>query len=332
MKRNAFSLTELLVIAAIIAILAAILFPVFSQAAKADRKDNSQNLKKIAMAAQRYGQDADDRIPIVANGHYRDLQNVDDGVLTSYGEQRTDLWPLLLLPYLKDREQFVDPARGDLFGIYAAPPLAATDPGYDQSRNTYRNQNRFSMSGLNYLYLSPLVIPASKMSDATPTDWMVGESHAFFDALDASATVFFATSDRGRIAQSTSDSIGTPDTTHGLYVIGAPGLWNALTASTVPYVALWNGTACSGDWCGADMDPSTPAVDTSESYFYKDPATSGNNVVFLDSHVRFMTATDLAAGTNYPTAVPNGAGNAGGCQITDKTKYLWNLDSNYYGQ
>ena len=331
MKRKAFSLTELLVITAIIIILAAILFPVFSQAAKADKKDNSLNLKKIAMAAQRYGQDADDRIPIISNGPYRDLVNVDNGVLTSYGEQRTDMWPLLLLPYLKDREQFVDPARGDQFGIYSGPPLGATDSGFDVTKNTFRNQNRFAMSGFNFLFLSPFVIPASKLADATPTDWMVGEPHEFFDAFNPSGTVFYATSYHGRIPQTNTDVIGTPDPARGFSLISAPGLWNQLAVSTTPYVNFWNGTNCSGDWCGADIDPSTPAVDTSESYFYKDPATSGNNAVFLDSHVKFMTATDLAAGTNYPTASPSGFLSAGGCQITDKTKYLWNLDSNFFG-
>ena len=331
MKRNAFSLTELLVVTAIIAILGAILFPVFSQAAKAAKPDNSQNLKNIAIAAQQYGQDYDGWIPIEANGHFRDVLNVDDGVLTPNGEQRADEWPLLLMPYLKDRRQFVDPARGDVFGVFSGPPLGETDPGFNRMRNTYRNQSRFSMFGFNYVFLSPLVIPASKMADPSPTDWMVAEAHSFSQALDPANTVFYATSSRGRIPRSASDQIGVQDPTRGSSVIVAPGLWNALSAVNEPYVALWNGIKCSGDWCGGDIDPSTPALETSENFFYKDPATSGNNAVFLDGHVQFMTATELAAGTNYPTAIPNGPNLGGGCQITDRTKYLWNLDNNYYG-
>src|SRR5690242_4782219 len=114
-RNKAFSLTELLVVTAIIGILAAILFPVFSQAAREAGTKSALNLRKISMAAQRYGQDADDRIPILMNGHWRNLLNVRDGELTAYGDQRTDLWPLLLLPYIKEgREIYVDPTRGDV--------------------------------------------------------------------------------------------------------------------------------------------------------------------------------------------------------------------------
>jgi type II secretory pathway pseudopilin PulG len=330
-RKKAFTLTELLVITAIIAILAAILFPVFSQAVPAGKANNSTNLKKLALSAQRYGQDADERIPIVSNGRYRDLQNVHDGVLTSYGEQRTDLWPLLLLPYVKDRTIYVDPQRGDVHGIYAGPPLVPTDAGYDPLGNTYRNQNRFSMFGFNFVFLSPMFIPASKMIDATPTDFMVGEAHEFFAAFDPSGTVFYSPAYRGYVPQDGEDIIGVQDPTRGFSLINAPGMWDVLVVSTSPYVLFWNGTQCSGDWCGTDVDPNTAGTQTSENYFYKDPTSLGNNTVFLDSHVKFMTATQLAAGTDYPTAVPNNVYFSGGAQITDKSKYIWNLDANFFG-
>lgn len=334
LRRKAFSLTELLVITAIIAILAAILFPVFRQAAQTARKSNVLNLKKLALAAQRYGQDADERIPIVSNGHYRDLLNVADGQLTMYGAQRTDLWPLLLMPYMKDRSLFVDPDRGDSFGIWAAAPLATTDPGYVPTKNTFRNQSRFPMFGFNYLFLSPMYIPASKMSDATPTDYMIGEVHDFFAAFDPSGTVFYTPSYRGSIPQAGDDTVGVKDTARGFWGVNAPGMWDVLIASFTPYVTFWTGTNCSGDWCGADIDPNTDGVQTSENFFYKPDSDTGNNTVFLDSHVKFMSATDLAAGTNYPTSGPTDGGSGyfgGGCHITDKSQYLWNLDSNYFG-
>src|SRR5436190_23700578 len=102
MKRKAFTLIELLVVIAIIAILAAILFPVFAQAKKAAKKAASaQNNRQIALANIMYGADYDDTICVMVNGPFRDLLNIRDGVLSTYGESRTDGWPLLMLPYIK---------------------------------------------------------------------------------------------------------------------------------------------------------------------------------------------------------------------------------------
>ena len=104
MKRKAFTLIELLVVIAIIAILAAILFPVFAQAKRAAKKAaSSQNNRQMALANVMYGADYDDTICIMINGAYRNLKNVTDGAATIYGDQRTDGWPLLLIPYIKSR-------------------------------------------------------------------------------------------------------------------------------------------------------------------------------------------------------------------------------------
>ncbi|MEA2554309.1 MAG: hypothetical protein QOJ65_2485, partial [Fimbriimonadaceae bacterium] len=67
------------------------------------------------------------------------------------------------------------------------------------------------------------------------------------------------------------------------------------------------------------------------STFYVEKVRGGNNLAFLDGHVKFMTDVRLAAGTDYVTATPRGEANAAGAVITDKKKYLWNLDDNYYG-
>jgi len=334
-QQRGFKLIELLVATATIAILGSILFPVFKQSAFAKGPSSADNLKKITQASVHYGDDYDERIPIIINGPYRDLKNIRDGALTQYGEQRSDMWPLLLVPYLKDRTRFVDPTRTDKTHIFSGPPLASSDPGYDMYGATYRNQSRFPFYGVNYAFLSPFLIPASKMTDPTPTDFMAGEVHRFFQAYDPANTVFYAPTFKGRLPQSKNDHIGIGDPNTGYYGANAPGLWNALSASTTPYVEEWTGTDCSADWCGTDLDPNTPGVQTSQSFFYEDPRKAGNNVSFLDGHVRFAKTLDLAAGTDYLTANvtkdPSGT-RGGGCVILDKRKYIWNLDDNYYGE
>ena len=57
----------------------------------------------------------------------------------------------------------------------------------------------------------------------------------------------------------------------------------------------------------------------------------GTVVAWVDGHAKYMKAGALAAGTDYGTAVPNGLDNGGGARIVDKSKYLWNLDENYFG-
>ena len=338
MKRKAFTLIELLVVIAIIAILAAILFPVFAQAKKAAKKAASaQNNRQVALASIMYGGDFDDTIPVMVNGAWRNLKNTQDGIPTTYGDQRTDGWPLLVIPYIKSRGLFVDPGRGDSPGIWKGPALATQDalwnPVTSPTSNAYRGQNRFPMYGVNYLFVSPLLIPSNKLTDATPTDFMSGESHTFTEADDPAGTVFYTESQFGYLPTTTTDTLGTLSTIRGFFGINAPGLWGVLAGSTVPYVIFWNGTDCSGDWCG-DFNPGEPGrqKETNTVYIgYND----GANATFLDGHVKYMKDNQLAAGTNYLSATPwDGAGvgyDGGGATITDKSAYLWNLTNFYYG-
>lgn len=313
-------------------LLATILFPVLRQTTLAHR-DNAVNLRKIARAASAYSADADDRIPIVINGRYRSLLNVRDGELTRFGEQRSDQWPLILLPYLKDRQIYTDPLRIDENGIFSGPPLASNDPGYVATGNTFRNQNRFAFYGVNYLFLSPFRIPDEAMASYAPTDFMVGQAHAYFEADKPSKTVMYTVSTRGYIPTSIGNEVGVLDKTRGFSVVNPPGMWH-MVASSVPYVMFWTGGVCSGDWCG-DADTVTPGEQRTQNFNYMDPKTGGTNTAFLDGHVRFMSDVDLAVGTDYLTATPfdNGTGYfGGGATITDKSQYLWNLNENFYGQ
>jgi prepilin-type N-terminal cleavage/methylation domain-containing protein/prepilin-type processing-associated H-X9-DG protein len=333
MKRKAFTLIELLVVIAIIAILAAILFPVFAQAKRAAKKAaSSQNNRQMALANIMYGADYDDTICVMINGAYRNLKNVQDGTLTQYGDQRTDGWPLLLLPYIKSRGLFVDPGRADTHNVFASPAHASADPGYDPYGATYRNQSRMVFYGVNYLFDSPLLIPSSKMSDATPTDFMAGEAHQFTEADDPSGTVFYTESDFGYDPTTGTDTIGVLDTTRGFFGVNAPGLWEVLVSSSVPYVIFWTGTNGSGDWCG-DVDPTTVGRQKNTNFVYIG-YNDGCNASFLDGHVKYYHDAALAAGTDYLASTPQDGGSTafgGGANITDKDHYLWNLTNNYYG-
>jgi prepilin-type N-terminal cleavage/methylation domain-containing protein/prepilin-type processing-associated H-X9-DG protein len=333
MKRKAFTLIELLVVIAIIAILAAILFPVFAQAKKAAKKAASaQNNRQLAIAGIMYGSDYDDNIPIIFNATFRNLKNVRDGDVTQYGEERCDTWALLIGPYVKSRGLYIDPGRADVNGIFKGPALASADPGYVGTTNTYRNQNRFLMYGVNYLYDSPQLIPLSKMSDATPTDFMVGEAHTFTEADDPAGTVYITESQRGFVPTNNTDTIGVLDTTRGWFGVNAPGLWEVMAPSNVPYVIWWSGADCSGDWCG-DYLPSVTGRQKNTNFVYIG-YNDGANATFLDGHVKYLKDAALAAGTNYLTATPQDGGTGafgGGATITDKNPYIWNLTSNYYG-
>jgi prepilin-type N-terminal cleavage/methylation domain-containing protein/prepilin-type processing-associated H-X9-DG protein len=333
MKRKAFTLIELLVVIAIIAILAAILFPVFAQAKRAAKKAASaQNNRQMALSNIMYGGDYDDTICVMINGAYRNLKNTQDGIVTAYGDQRTDGWPLLLIPYIKSRGLYTDPGRADVQGIFQSPAHASQDPGYIPGGATYRNQSRFAFYGVNYLFDSPLLIPASKMTDTTPTDFMAGEAHTFTEADDPSGTVFYCESQRGYQPSSLTDTLGALDTTRGFFGVNAPGLWEALVSSTVPYVIFWTGTNGSGDWCG-DFDPGTVGRQKNSNFTYIG-YNDGCNASFLDGHVKYYHDAALCAGTDYLATTPQDGGSGafgGGANITDKTHYLWNLTNNYYG-
>jgi prepilin-type N-terminal cleavage/methylation domain-containing protein/prepilin-type processing-associated H-X9-DG protein len=336
MKRKAFTLIELLVVIAIIAILAAILFPVFAQAKLAAKKASSaSNNRQIALAAIMYGADVDDTIPLMIKGPYGALANIADNATTPgtggvngavgfTGYERSEGWPILLLPYTKSRQIYIDPNRGDVLQIWRGPALIPTDPGYVATQNTNRNQSRYPHYGVNYLFLSPFRIPTAKMSDPTPSNWMQGESRSFTQADEPAATVFY-----------TESKLYNTENVRGWWGINAPGMWPNIAHDDVEYVIFWDGTECGGDWCG-DYDLTTAGRQKSTASTHIE-FNEGANTTFIDGHVSHMKDGKLAAGTNYLTATPNDGGvspgyNGGGAVIQDKNKYIWNLDTNYYEQ
>ena len=104
MRRQGFTLIQLLVVIAIIAILAAILFPVFAKAREKARQASClSNVRQLDTALLSYVQDYDEQ----AMSHY-------------YGGI---LWPQMLLPYIKNLQ------------IYTCPSMATNtfNGGYDST-------------------------------------------------------------------------------------------------------------------------------------------------------------------------------------------------------
>lgn len=295
MIRRAFTLIELLVVIAIIAILAAILFPVFAQAKSAAKRVASlSNIKQTSLGAIMYGGDSDDNIPLMVNGLVGNLQNWDAGHMPP----RTDSWVLNVQPYIKSLALMVDPTRGDSGGVFSG--AASSDPAF-KYLNSYRRQNRFPMYGVNYIFLSPL-----KCIDAACTDFQ-GESRTFTQGTHPATTVMYTSSQRFTLGSSL-----------GFYGTNAPAMWIPLQPADVPYIIYWDGTTGSGDWHLSN----TPKI-TSSVYFDSNTKT---NVAWLDGHAKAMSDSQLADGTNASSM------NASSDPVfTDKTKYLWNLDDNFYG-
>ena len=203
---------------------------------------------------------------------------------------RADSWVWLIQPYIKNLQLMVDPGRGDTIQVWGSGPLA-----------WYGNQNRFPLYGINYLFVAPF------------PNCDNGESRSFTQADAPAETVFF-----------TESRLFNLDDNRGYYAANAPGMWPNIAPHAV-YCIYWDGSACSGDWCGSST--LAKKMTASVSTFYG----QGPNVTWIDGHAKYLKDSGLAAGTDYTTAVPGGLANGGGAVITDKTKYLWNLDGNYYG-
>lgn len=113
MKKPGFTLIELLVVIAIIAILAAVLFPVFAQARLAAKKTaDLSNLKQIGLALMLYGNDNDDRPPMVKMMGAHPITWVDE--LQAYSRAR-----LLNRSPLDDSPQWATGARWTSYGLNA---------------------------------------------------------------------------------------------------------------------------------------------------------------------------------------------------------------------
>ena len=179
----------------------------------------------------------------------------------------------------------VDPGIGDSDNIFGSGPNA-----------TKYNQERLSQYGYNYLFLSPWY------------DCVAAQGRSQTQAQRPAETVMF-TNSRGFNT--------TPQ--RGYYQSNAPGAWPIVAPA--PYACIrWDGTQGSGNWSANNptaIGKMTSSVRAIKPY-------NGTVVTFCDGHTKLMSDGQLAAGTDYGTAVyTNGAQ---GASITDVTKYMWTLD------
>jgi prepilin-type N-terminal cleavage/methylation domain-containing protein/prepilin-type processing-associated H-X9-DG protein len=138
--RKGFTLIELLTVIAISALLAAVLFPVFAQArAKARQSQCLSNLRQVAMAAQLYLQDYDERFFVAYYIGQRGQTQPDN-----YGYF---FWPWLLKPYGK---------MFSLFWCPDEPPSNCREESHPYFGYVF---GRFPAWGYHQLLFSPGIDP-----------------------------------------------------------------------------------------------------------------------------------------------------------------------------
>lgn len=282
-NHSAFTLIELLVVIAIIAILAAILFPVFAQAKVAAKGAASlSNTKQTTLATIMYSADSDDLQVLHAA--------MND---TTAPADNTRPWSVLLLPYMKSSNLFLDP----LTTAWKAYPT-----GNDELNNTYATQ---------YAYIYQIHAPV--IYDGT--NWLSTPSSA--TALAAPANTVFMVSSR-RVGDGGpwwwyGDKIGLDEA----YNVGVPfcdttGYTLNPQAICGPGYKSWG--IGSIDTYTGDTNPAHGALTAGVS-----ARKAGQVAVsFADGHAAMMAPGRLAAGTNW-----NESMNSTSVTVTDQTKYMW---------
>lgn len=179
-KLKAFTLIELLVVIAIIAILASILFPVFARARENARRASCQsNLKQIALGVMMYGQDYDERMPVVKGA------DANISVSNPFG------WADALQPYLKSTQIFQCPSDS------VGPPSGAL---------SYENQVK-SPSYSDYWINYQATDVSQAAFDAPSMTILLGDGLGYTDPINITATNGFKGTSRNT-ATSKYDSSG----------------------------------------------------------------------------------------------------------------------------
>ncbi|RYG26149.1 prepilin-type N-terminal cleavage/methylation domain-containing protein [bacterium] len=210
-----------------------------------------------------------------------------DGPL-KIGDSFWSPWSWLIQPYVKTGDLFVD-------------PLAASTPTYYNSRAI--TMGFFPNFGYNYIALSPYTgsparqVPVSATAAADPAGTVaivsrggITEGDGYFWSFD-----FGATSESPLL----NTTIEVPD------------------CYTIPM------------WCADNWGKNGFASGIEDSKYEQGARTGGMSkrnadsaiVGFVDGHTKKLKASATAAGTNWNRELDHGS-----LQVTDKTKYLWDLE------
>ncbi len=293
--RRAFTLIELLVVIAIIAILAAILFPVFAQAKAAAKKTTClSNAKQLGVATQMYYADFDDVGPLSNSGGIWP-----NPVGWGFGSPDT-VWGQQIQPYVKNWGIYRSPAdpnssdRGLTVDPYGNPvPDNHPDKYYYwASRMNY---------GLNYDFLSPWVFNYD-------TYYIGSVSVAQSEVGATASTILAANSIWDR------DSGGSPRG-GGNWVIEAPCVFDEDGNLKIPAQANSGGNNWQNYGVGWLPNDNTSWLQFGGVWFFHNKQA---NVTFVDGHSKSQSLGSLAAGCDVQPYF--------GGAITDKDKYLWDLE------
>jgi prepilin-type processing-associated H-X9-DG protein len=304
MKKQAFTLVELLIIVAIIAVLAAVLFPVFATAqSSAGQLATLDHLNVIANGEAIYAQDYDNYFVLMS----QDSANMECPNQFCFGGYPYPSlnWPILLLPYVGGNiNTYVNPATGDPQGYF----------GKDKNSNI-QNWNDLAQYGYNYQFLSPITFNYNFNSN-TETFPCLGRSYG--GAIHPSTTVMFVTAQGWPTPTSGSAQFNTPD----FDFAQPPG--TAYEIYEAPDRLDWVGNGSSAPGWINNWMKSSPVGEITADVRCLQPKSQAT-VAWVDGHVSNMTADQLAAGTNFETATTTE--NYGfGTDVTDLSKYLWTLD------
>lgn len=298
--RRAFTLIELLVVIAIIAILAAILFPVLSQARVAAKATASiSNMRQLGTAWLMYANDVDDMSVPYAN---RTQGPLDLTPSSSPGTRLTySPWGQLLQPYAKNLSIFQDPVvapnRGE--GSIAANQIWAYRPQYGYAFTVWGPLQDLNSAS------------STRAGDGSPKVQTTTTA-----AQPAETVVFTSRKDRNSL-----DWIINPSIIWMAQIVAAPYCTPSGRTGTMPdgLCALNYRWGVGG--VGGVLTPPPSEAEGSRTGMVAIRNRGRANVTFADSHVKYVTPSYLARGTNWTRERSYTQ-----IQLTNREEYMWDLE------
>jgi prepilin-type N-terminal cleavage/methylation domain-containing protein/prepilin-type processing-associated H-X9-DG protein len=338
-KNRAFTLIELLVVIAIIAILAAILFPVFAQAKLAAKKAASlSNVKQITLASLIYMSDYDDYFVPYSDNNFDSACGIPaasgTGSCIDNLATAAPSWDLLLQPYMKSLQMFVDPGTGDpqnYFGSNTTLPV----------NEQVAARNAAAQYGYNYEFLAPIGLTGANQGGWLPSSIagllgfnVMGIARSQTSAIAPAVTVAFVTA-QGSILNTGAGANNTNALGNYLLQFNTPdfdaadapgvGYQEYLATNRLEWVTIGSSLPLWSSMWVYNTPASVGGPLTSDVRCLPGNPYQGGNVGFVDGHAKTQTAAQLAAGTDWSTSntTENGHDGAG---VTDVTQFVWTLD------